>query len=905
MHDRGCHVKLLNRHKANITFYIITVARGTPCLFDSWINEIKVIKKMLLTVTLLFAAFIHGASGFRIVCVYTNWSQYRPGDGKFLPEDVDPTLCTHLIYVYAKLQRNKLHSSEWNDEGTRWKDGMYQRVINLKELNPEMKVLLGVGGWMMGSKDFSRLASRRGSRRVFARSAVKFLRDRKFDGLTIDWQHPTRRGGRPRDRQNYSFLLKEVRMAFDAESKKSGLPPLLLTAGVSASIDVIDTAYEVDNLTRYTDFLNVFAYDLHGAWDNYTGHPSQLYPRQDEFGPATEINVDASMRHWMSLVPDASKLVLGVSTYGRTFTLRRSRHHEYNVPTTGPGVEGEFTRQTGMLAYYERCNQYMDAPRVWDPVSQVAYWYSGDQWIAGEDTDSVRAKVNWTTTYQAGGIMLWSLDTDDFRKKCGNEAFPLLKAAIDEKKAPTNLWPKGEGVRIKQFEIGVQINNTVTMTMPYDFDTTTFVTDISTEDIANFENSDEKLTVVPKLNKERSVPQNQNTEKVIPKQTKKVQPPRKKGRRRRLRRLRKPATKPTTSLTTTRPTLPMTTALPSTQIALAPSTKSIQTTTTKQSPITINKPLVKTTTPLTFKPAKAGPTPKAKNTVPRRRKLTRKQRIQMIKRRRQMALQRKRNERMKSNRKQKAATKEQSQITTVNKTKVTIATTQTSIKTSTEQTITKKGKPQQKAINKKAKTNLGSGERIDIKTTTMTTIKQIQTKTPAAKVEIVDKTSKATQKPQPKTKNSPAQINERRRRIMRIQRMRRLRKQRQQKNKQQLKSKTQEKTTTVAPTTSTQPTFASTVKPKVASVQINNKINSNKASSSNKIKTENAEQIKKDTTKVPTAQNKDNTKQKKPPKPRRRFTKQQLQRIRQRMQRIRKLKQLQQQEKNNQKKASA
>jgi GH18 family chitinase len=33
------------------------------------------------------------------------------------------------------------------------------------------------------------------------------------------------------------------------------------------------------------------AYDLHGAWDNYTGHPSQLYPREEEFGPPAEINV--------------------------------------------------------------------------------------------------------------------------------------------------------------------------------------------------------------------------------------------------------------------------------------------------------------------------------------------------------------------------------------------------------------------------------------------------------------------------------------------------------------------------------------------------------------------------------------------------------------------------------------
>lgn len=59
------------------------------------------------------------------------------------------------------------------------------------------------------------------------------------------------------------------------------------------------------------------------------------------------------MRHWMSQVQDPSQLVLGVSTYGRTFTLRRARHNEYGVPTTGPGQPGEFTKQEGMLAYYE------------------------------------------------------------------------------------------------------------------------------------------------------------------------------------------------------------------------------------------------------------------------------------------------------------------------------------------------------------------------------------------------------------------------------------------------------------------------------------------------------------------------------------------------------------------------
>ena len=72
---------------------------------------------------ILFLLFT-GVLSYRVVCVYTNWSQYRPDKGKFLPENVDPSLCTHLIYVYAKLKGNQLEPSEWNDDGTPWSEGM-------------------------------------------------------------------------------------------------------------------------------------------------------------------------------------------------------------------------------------------------------------------------------------------------------------------------------------------------------------------------------------------------------------------------------------------------------------------------------------------------------------------------------------------------------------------------------------------------------------------------------------------------------------------------------------------------------------------------------------------------------------------------------------------------------------
>lgn len=57
---------------------------------------------------------------------------------------------------------------------------------------------------------------------------------------------------------------------------------------------------------------------------------------------------------YSNVPPD--KLVLGVATYGRTFTLADPMSHGIGAKTKGPGPPGDYTKEKGFLSYYEVIN---------------------------------------------------------------------------------------------------------------------------------------------------------------------------------------------------------------------------------------------------------------------------------------------------------------------------------------------------------------------------------------------------------------------------------------------------------------------------------------------------------------------------------------------------------------------
>lgn len=57
---------------------------------------------------------------YKKICYFTNWAQYRLSPAKFEPEDIDPFLCTHIVYAFAYIDKETFLISkvEANDEGT-------------------------------------------------------------------------------------------------------------------------------------------------------------------------------------------------------------------------------------------------------------------------------------------------------------------------------------------------------------------------------------------------------------------------------------------------------------------------------------------------------------------------------------------------------------------------------------------------------------------------------------------------------------------------------------------------------------------------------------------------------------------------------------------------------------------
>ncbi|XP_043277640.1 acidic mammalian chitinase-like isoform X2 [Venturia canescens] len=379
-------------------------------------------RSLVLLVAACLALTAHASGEKKIVCYMGGWAVYRPGLGKFNIEDIQPQLCTHLIYTFVGLVGNDIKVLDaWQDLPDNWGKDAFGRFNALRKLSPSTKTLIAIGGWNEGSQKYSQMASSAKSRSEFVANAVAFTKKHNFDGFDLDWEYPAQRGGSPADVQNFVALVKEMREAFDKEG-------LLLTAAVGAAKSSASQSYDIPQISKYLHFINLMTYDLHGSWEPQTGINAPLYPAASETGLSRELTVDACVKYWLAQGVDPEKLVLGVASYGRTFTLANPSNNGVGAPTQGPGSAGPYTRESGFYGYNEICDMQSSAEWtvVFDKERRCPYAYNGKQWVGYDNVESIKEKAEYAKKMGLGGAMIWSIETDDFRGKCG-ESYPLIK----------------------------------------------------------------------------------------------------------------------------------------------------------------------------------------------------------------------------------------------------------------------------------------------------------------------------------------------------------------------------------------------------------------------------------------------------------------------------------------------
>ncbi|KAL0132938.1 hypothetical protein PUN28_000582 [Cardiocondyla obscurior] len=364
------------------------------------------------------------SSQFKIICYFTNWAWYRQDGGRFVPEDIDPDLCTHVLYGFSVLDGSSLTMKShdpWADIDNKF----YERVAAFKAKG--LKVLMALGGWNDSAGDkYSKLVSSPAARRRFITQVLVFIQKYGFEGLDLDWEYPVCwqvdcNKGPESDKQNFADFVKEL----SDEFKPRGL---LLSAAVSPSKRVIDAGYDVPVLSKYLDWISVMTYDFHGQWDKKTGHVAPLYSLPGDWEPT--FNANFSINYWIEKGANPKKLVMGAPLYGQSFSLAERNVHGLNAPTYGGGEAGEATRARGFLSYYEICERTLK--KGWTVVQDKErrigpYAYKGDQWVSFDDAQQIKLKAELIKKLDLGGGMVWALDLDDFKNRCGCEPSPLLR----------------------------------------------------------------------------------------------------------------------------------------------------------------------------------------------------------------------------------------------------------------------------------------------------------------------------------------------------------------------------------------------------------------------------------------------------------------------------------------------
>ncbi|QPF06903.1 glycoside hydrolase family 18 protein [Raoultella terrigena] len=279
-----------------------------------------------------------------------------------------------------------------------------RKIPALRQQNPELKVLLSVGGW--GARGFSGAAASEESRATFIRSAQEIVAQYGLDGIDLDWEYPVNGAwglvaSQPADRDNFTALLKELRSALGHKK--------LVTIAVGANAESPKSWVDVKAIAPLLDYINLMTYDMAYGTQYFN---SNLYDstRWPTVAAADKYSADFVVNNYLAAGLKPSQMNLGIGFYGR-------------VPKRAvePGID--WSKDT-YVKYNDIVAKLLNDPHKrfsehWDDQAKVP-WLSVQSAdgkalfaLSYENPRSVALKADYIKSKGLAGAMFWEYGADE------------------------------------------------------------------------------------------------------------------------------------------------------------------------------------------------------------------------------------------------------------------------------------------------------------------------------------------------------------------------------------------------------------------------------------------------------------------------------------------------------------
>ncbi len=363
---------------------------------------------------------------------------------------------THLIYAFGNVTPTSPPACAIDDpvaayqnssipsvSGKRYTAPLYGNfgaIQQLKQLHPNLKVLISLGGQAGNVAGFVTGASTAAARAALAASCIDmFVKGNVaagvtapglFDGFNIDWEFPG-----AADKENFTALLKEFRTQLEKLSKTTGKKYVLTFDSPASPKKYINI--DLKAAAEQVDFLTIDGYDYAAAEEKQTNESSSLYDTPADPVYAESRYIDVTVRAYLKAGVPAAKYTMGLPLYAVGWTgVPGANHGLYQNATEASPVP--LANGSGLCPNHDKANPSPGCDTILTPgfatystienltgLSGYTAWYDSTRvgatlynsatgtFYTYDTPAAVATKTAYIRKHKLGGAYVWALNDDD------------------------------------------------------------------------------------------------------------------------------------------------------------------------------------------------------------------------------------------------------------------------------------------------------------------------------------------------------------------------------------------------------------------------------------------------------------------------------------------------------------